>query len=126
MFWITARERLFNRGIMNVPEPAEVVGDLNRAVVGSTNFNDDPCPPFSDPWRFPQIEKVLYFRPSARRIPGFILRLPSTGIEVLIFPEGKIVAKGARSVEDAASTVQMVASRLEGAKVIDKPPIAQG
>jgi len=62
-------------------------------------------------------ERILY---DPKKLPGFILRIASTGIEVMIFPEGKIIARGARSVEDAASAIQMVASRLEGAKI--EPP----
>lgn len=68
-------------------------------------------------------ERLIY---DPRRLPGFILKLRSVGMEVLIFPEGKIVARGARSVEDAASALQMVASRLEGARIPNPPPAPPG
>jgi TATA-box binding protein (TBP) (component of TFIID and TFIIIB) len=58
-------------------------------------------------------DRLLY---DPRVIPGFILKVPSTPMEVLIFPEGKLIVRGAGSIEDSASTLQMVAQRLEGAR----------
>ncbi|MGA1820901.1 MAG: hypothetical protein ACMUIG_00075 [Thermoplasmatota archaeon] len=46
-------------------------------------------------------------------LPGFILRIGNTGVTVLIFPEGKIVSKGADNVMDAVSALEMVKKRLE-------------
>jgi len=55
---------------------------------------------------------ILY---DPNRLPGFILRTGTPGFEVLIFPEGKIVVRGARSIEDAASMLEMVSNRLSSA-----------
>lgn len=45
-------------------------------------------------------------------LPGFILRMGTSGIEVLIFPEGKVISRGAKSVLDAVSSLQMVEARI--------------
>ncbi len=45
-------------------------------------------------------------------LPGFILNMGRSGIEVLIFPEGKLVTKGAKSIHDAVSSLQMVEARI--------------
>lgn len=45
-------------------------------------------------------------------LPGFILRVGKSGIEVLIFPEGKVVSRGADNILDAVSSLQMVESRI--------------
>jgi len=60
-------------------------------------------------------ERIIY---DPRVLPGFILRIPSTYIETLIFPEGKIVSRGGRSVEDCASALQIVANKLEPARKV--------
>jgi TATA-box binding protein (TBP) (component of TFIID and TFIIIB) len=59
-------------------------------------------------------DRIIY---DPRVIPGFILRIPSTSMEALIFPEGKIVVRGSRSIEDSASTLQMLASKIEPARI---------
>jgi TATA-box binding protein (TBP) (component of TFIID and TFIIIB) len=46
-------------------------------------------------------------------LPGFILRIGNTGVTVLIFPEGKVVSKGADNIMDAVSSLEMVKKRLE-------------
>jgi transcription initiation factor TFIID TATA-box-binding protein len=48
-----------------------------------------------------------------KELPGFVLRIGRTGISVLIFPEGKIVCKGAATVSDSVSTLEMIATRLD-------------
>jgi TATA-box binding protein (TBP) (component of TFIID and TFIIIB) len=45
-------------------------------------------------------------------LPGFILRVGNAGIEVLIFPEGKVVSRGADNILDAVSSLQMVEARI--------------
>ncbi len=45
-------------------------------------------------------------------LPGFILGVGKSGIEVLIFPEGKVVTRGADNIMDAVSSLQMVESRI--------------
>jgi TATA-box binding protein (TBP) (component of TFIID and TFIIIB) len=45
-------------------------------------------------------------------LPGFILRVGTSGIEVLIFPEGKVISRGADNILDAVSSLQMVESRI--------------
>ena len=45
-------------------------------------------------------------------LPGFILRVGSSGIEVLIFPEGKVISRGAQNLMDAVSSLQMVEARI--------------
>ncbi|MFO8050156.1 MAG: hypothetical protein R6V01_00450 [Thermoplasmatota archaeon] len=45
-------------------------------------------------------------------LPGFILHV-GKNIEVLIFPEGKIVSKGSDNLLDAISSLQMVENRIE-------------
>jgi len=45
-------------------------------------------------------------------LPGFILKVGKSGIEVLIFPEGKVISRGADNVMDAVSSLQMVESRI--------------
>jgi TATA-box binding protein (TBP) (component of TFIID and TFIIIB) len=45
-------------------------------------------------------------------LPGFILRVGSSGIEVLIFPEGKIITRGADNIPDAVSSLQIVENRI--------------
>ncbi len=45
-------------------------------------------------------------------LPGFILRLGRSGIEVLIFPEGKLIVKGAPSVAEAVTSLHMIVTRL--------------
>ena len=50
-------------------------------------------------------------------LPGFSIGIPNTSIEILIFPEGKIISKGAVSVEDSASSLEMVISRLSCASI---------
>ena len=56
-----------------------------------------------------QKEGVIY---DPSELPGFILNVGSTGIEVLIFPEGKIISKGATDLLDAVSSLQMVYGRI--------------
>ncbi len=46
-------------------------------------------------------------------LPGFILNVGKSGIEVLIFPEGKVVSRGADNIMDAVSSLQMVESRIK-------------
>jgi len=45
-------------------------------------------------------------------LPGFILRIGNSNVEVLIFPEGKLVSRGADNIMDAVSTLKLVESRL--------------
>ena len=45
-------------------------------------------------------------------LPGFILRVGTSGIEVLIFPEGKVISRGADNILDAVSSLQMVEGRI--------------
>lgn len=45
-------------------------------------------------------------------LPGFILRMGTSGIEVLIFPEGKVISRGAKNILDAVSSLQMVEARI--------------
>lgn len=45
-------------------------------------------------------------------LPGFVLNLGRSGVEVLIFPEGKLIVKGAGSVADAVSSLHMIATRI--------------
>jgi TATA-box binding protein (TBP) (component of TFIID and TFIIIB) len=56
-----------------------------------------------------QKEGIIY---DPAELPGFILSVGSTGIEVLIFPEGKLVSKGAKDLMDAVSSLQMVYNRI--------------
>jgi len=49
-------------------------------------------------------------------LPGFILRVGTSGIEVLIFPEGKVISRGAQNLMDAISSLQMVESRINRKK----------
>lgn len=46
-------------------------------------------------------------------LPGFILQVGNSGIEVLIFPEGKVVSRGADNLLDAISSLQMVDNRIK-------------
>ena len=55
-------------------------------------------------------EDGVVYDPS--ELPGFILRVGNSGIEVLIFPEGKVVSRGANNILDAVSSLQMVDSRI--------------
>jgi TATA-box binding protein (TBP) (component of TFIID and TFIIIB) len=57
-------------------------------------------------------EEGIVYDPS--ELPGFILQVGTTGIEVLIFPEGKIVSRGASDLMDAVSSLQMVHGRIAG------------
>ena len=50
------------------------------------------------------------------------MRTGTSKIEVLIFPEGKLVVRGAGSIEDAASMLEMVSSRLSPAIVPQPSP----
>ena len=54
-------------------------------------------------------DEIIY-DPNA--LPGFIMHMGSTGIEVLLFPEGKIIVKGAGNLQDAVATLEMVLSRI--------------
>ncbi len=45
-------------------------------------------------------------------LPGFHLNIGSSGIEILIFPEGKIISRGATDISDAVSSLEMVMGRL--------------
>lgn len=45
-------------------------------------------------------------------LPGFILSVGKSGIEVLIFPEGKIITRGAKDIMNAVSSLQMVHGRI--------------
>lgn len=45
-------------------------------------------------------------------LPGFLLPVGNSGIEVLIFPEGKVVSRGADNLLDAVSSLQLVQSRM--------------
>ena len=56
-----------------------------------------------------QKEGIIY---DPAELPGFILNVGSTGIEVLIFPEGKIISRGASDLLDAVSSLQMVYNRI--------------
>jgi TATA-box binding protein (TBP) (component of TFIID and TFIIIB) len=55
-------------------------------------------------------EDGVIYDPS--ELPGFILRVGNAGIEVLIFPEGKVVTRGADNILDAVSSLQMVDARI--------------
>ncbi|MEA3558014.1 MAG: hypothetical protein U9R75_02050 [Candidatus Thermoplasmatota archaeon] len=55
-------------------------------------------------------EDGVIYDPS--ELPGFILHIGKSGIEVLIFPEGKVISKGADNLQDAISSLQMVDSRI--------------
>lgn len=54
-------------------------------------------------------DQIIY---APLKLPGFSIGIPNTSIEILIFPEGKILSNGAVSVEDSASSLEMVMSRL--------------
>ncbi len=56
-------------------------------------------------------EGVVY---DPSELPGFILQVGNSGIEVLIFPEGKIISRGASDLMDAISSLQMVHGRITG------------
>ena len=43
---------------------------------------------------------------------GIHLNIGSSGIEILIFPEGKIISRGATDISDAVSSLEMVLGRL--------------
>lgn len=58
-------------------------------------------------------EGIVY---DPEELPGFTLTVGKTGIEVLIFPEGKIVSKGATDLLDAVSSLQMVYAKLNDKK----------
>ncbi len=45
-------------------------------------------------------------------LPGFHLNIGSSGIEILIFPEGKIISRGATDLSNAGSSLEMVMGRL--------------
>ncbi len=45
-------------------------------------------------------------------LPGFHLNIGSSGIEILIFPEGKIISRGATNLSDAVSSLEMVMGRI--------------
>ncbi|HHD15280.1 MAG TPA: hypothetical protein ENK47_01065 [Euryarchaeota archaeon] len=55
-------------------------------------------------------DEGIIYDPS--ELPGFILQVGSSGIELLIFPEGKIISRGASNLMDAVSSLQMVHSRI--------------
>ncbi len=55
-------------------------------------------------------EEGIVYDPT--ELPGFILRLGRSGIEVLIFPEGKLIVKGAPSVAEAVTSLHMIGTRL--------------
>lgn len=55
-------------------------------------------------------DNIVY---NPRELPGFVLSVGRTGISVMIFPEGKIVCRGASNISDAVSTLEMVATRLD-------------
>ncbi len=57
-----------------------------------------------------QKEGIIY---DPAELPGFILNVGTTGIEVLIFPEGKIISRGASDLLDAVSSLQMVYNRIQ-------------
>lgn len=57
-----------------------------------------------------QKEGIIY---DPSELPGFILNVGTTGIEVLIFPEGKIISRGASDLLDAVSSLQMVYNRIQ-------------
>lgn len=56
-----------------------------------------------------QEDGIVY---NPQELPGFILKMGKEGVTVLIFPEGKIVCKGAKNIEDAVSTLEMVVEAL--------------
>ena len=45
-------------------------------------------------------------------LPGFHLNIGSSGIEILIFPEGKVISRGATEISDAVSSLEMVLGML--------------
>ena len=45
-------------------------------------------------------------------LPGFHLNMGSSGIEILIFPEGKVISRGATDLSDAISSLEMVMGRI--------------
>ncbi|MBN1390164.1 MAG: hypothetical protein JXA22_05935 [Candidatus Thermoplasmatota archaeon] len=55
-------------------------------------------------------EDGVLYDPS--ELPGFILPVGTSGIEVLIFPEGTVISKGAKNIPDAVSSLQMVETRI--------------
>ncbi|MDG6226019.1 MAG: hypothetical protein QCI82_10980 [Candidatus Thermoplasmatota archaeon] len=63
-------------------------------------------------------EERIDYDPS--KLPGFSLRIPSTGIEILIFPEGKIISTGAATLEDSVSSLEMVRARLSSACIFSE------
>lgn len=82
--------------------PAEIVEVITSADIGKM-----------DPSRIVEEftgDGIVY---DPKSLPGFILRIGNTGVSVLIFPEGKVVSKGADNVMDAVSSLEMVKKRLE-------------
>ena len=96
-------DRLRENGIhLEVYEPLRVV-----EIIASFSLEDrlDPKEVYEE---FKK-DGVIY---DPSELPGFILQVGKTGIEVLIFPEGKVVSKGADNLLYAISILQMVDSRI--------------
>ena len=55
-------------------------------------------------------EDGIHYDPT--ELPGFHLNMGSSGIEILIFPEGKVISRGATDLSDAVSSLEMVMGRI--------------
>ena len=99
----TVISKLKDEGLdLKVSEPLKV-----REVVASFSLGSmiDPKEVYEE-----FKEDGVVYDPS--ELPGFILRVGKEGIEVLIFPEGKVISRGAQNIMDAVSSLQMVEARI--------------
>ena len=87
---------------LKVTEPLKIEEVIASYSVGARIDPKEVYEEFKD-------DGVIY---DPSELPGFILRVGNAGIEVLIFPEGKVVSRGADNILDAVSSLQMVDSRI--------------